>query len=87
MRTVGAVVRGIRTPIIREKDDLDSIVRAGAGTMSRHRIGSSLAKAIRCEMFAWESGVRDPDDIFRRVGRPSLVSVLAPELGATAVAH
>ena len=27
MRTVGAVVRGIRTPIIRENDDLVSIVR------------------------------------------------------------
>ena len=27
MRTVGAVVRGIRTPIIRENDDLVAIVR------------------------------------------------------------
>jgi len=62
---------------------LDTIVRAGAGTMSRHRTGRSLAEAIRREMSAWESGARDPDDIFRRLGRPSLVSVLAPWLVET----
>ncbi len=66
---------------------LDSIVLAGAGTMSRHRTGRSLAEAIRREMDAWESGARDPDDIFRRVGRLSLASVLAPGLGPTAVAR
>ncbi len=45
--------------------------------MSRHRAGRSLAEAIRREMSAWESGTRDPDDIFNRLGRASLVSVLA----------
>lgn len=80
-----ALVSGCSVVFPPELAHLDSIVRAGAGTMSRHRTGRSLAEAIRREMDAWESGARDPDDISRRVGRPSLVSVLAPGLGPTAV--
>ncbi len=78
-----ALVSGCSVVFPPERVHLDSIVRAGAGTMSRHRTGRSLAEAIRREMSAWESGARDPDDIFRRIGRPSLVSVLAEGLGAT----
>ena len=55
---------------------LDSIVRAGAGTMSRHRTVRLLAEAIHREMDAWGGGLRDADEIFRRVGRASLASVL-----------
>lgn len=65
-----------------EQVHLDFIVRARAGTMSRHRTGSSLAEAIRCEMDAWESGARDPDNIFDRLGQASLVSVLAKGIEA-----
>lgn len=76
-----ALVSGCSVVFPPELVHLDPIVRAEAGTMSRHRTGRSLAEAIRHEMDAWESGARDPDDIFRRLGRPSLVSVLAPWLG------
>ncbi len=81
-----ALVSGCSVAFPPELVHLDPIVRAGAGTMSRHRTDRSLAEAIRREMDAWESGARDPDDIFRRVGRLSLASVLAPGLGPTAVA-
>ena len=76
-----ALVSGCSVVFPPELVHLDSIVRAGAGTMSRHRTCRSIAEAILREMDAWESGARDPDDIFRRLGRPSLVSVLAPWLG------
>lgn len=82
-----ALVSGCSVAFPPELVHLDTLVRSGAGTMSRHRTGRSLAEAIRREMDAWESGARDPDDIFRRVGRPSLASVLAPGLGPTAVAR
>jgi hypothetical protein len=82
-----ALVSGCSVVFPPELVHLDSIVRAGAGTMSRHRTGRSLAEAIRREMDAWESDARDPDDIFLRVGQPSLASVLAPGLGPTAVAR
>jgi hypothetical protein len=65
-----------------EQVHLDLIVRARAGTMSRHRTGRSLAEAIRSEMDAWESGARDPDNIFDRLGQASLVSVLAKGIEA-----
>ena len=78
-----ALVSGCSVVFPPELVHLDSIVRAGAGTMSRHRTCRFLAEAIRREMDAWESGARDPGDIFRRLGRPSLVSVLAPGIGPT----
>ena len=65
-----------------EQVHLESIVPASAGTMSRHRTCRSLAEAIRREMFEWEAGARDPDAIFDRLGRASLVSVLAKGIGA-----
>lgn len=82
-----ALVSGCSVVFPPELVHLDSIVRAGAGTMSRHRTGRSLAEAIRREMSAWESGARDLGDIFRRLGRPSLVSVLAPGIRPTADAR
>ena len=53
--------------------------------MSRRRTGRSLAEAIRREMDAWGSGARDPDEIFDRLGRASLVSVLARGLYTSTV--
>ena len=64
---------------------LDTIVRAGAGTMSRRRTCRSLAEAILREMDAGGSGARDPDEIFDRLGRASLVSVLARGLYTSTV--
>lgn len=82
-----ALVSGCSVVFPTELVHLDSIVRAGAGTMSRHRTCRFLAEAIRREMSAWESGARDPGDIFRRLGQPSLVSVLAPGIRPTAAAR
>ena len=48
-----ALVSGCSAVFPPELVHLDSIVRAGAGTMSRHRTCRSLAEAIRREMDAW----------------------------------
>jgi hypothetical protein len=80
-----ALVSGCSVAFPPELVHLDPIVRAGAGTMSRRRTGRSLAEAVRREMDAWGSGARDPDEIFDRLGRASLVSVLARGLYTSTV--
>ena len=63
-----------------ELAQLEPLVYAGFASMSRHRTACSLASALRTEMCAWNEGLRDPKNIFEKVGSNGLVSNLWEDL-------